>query len=604
MKRKTDILSNPYVVSWIAALITFVVYLPSLDNDFVTWDDSMYIYANEHIRSFNLDLIKWAVLDLHAGNWHPVTWISHAFDYAVWGMNPAGHHLSNIVFHALNTFLVTLLAVRLIEIYKAKKDCRYKDTSTSDKSALLAGIVTGLLFGLHPIHVESAAWISERKDVLCAFFLLLAALEYIRYVSERESSLSSHGICDGIQSKYISVFLLFILAALSKPMAITFPVVLLILDWFPLQRLETAGGRRRGVLEKIPFFVVSIVLIGVAFFAQQTAHAVAIRKPIPVMAKVMNATKGVIEYLINLVWPLDLMPFYSHPYWEHPVLTSARYIMPALAAAVISACCMFLVKRQKMWLAVWAVYVVMLLPVLGLVQIGAQGMADRYMYLPSIGPFLVMGTSIGLIGERIAASDAKKTAGAALLAVLCIFIILLSNATQRQIRIWKDGVTLWNYELDMLRKKSDNNWFAYWIAYRGLGEDHLRKGNYKDALNDYSEVIILKPDDFPAYQRRGIAYARLGRLKEAIKDFTAALAINPNSPALYYDRGTAYAKLGSFLEAVNDLTTAISISTKPDANCYLNRGLALKKLGRARDSERDIAEAKRLKNASSERLPL
>ena len=387
-------------------------------------------------------------------------------------------------------------------------------------------------------------------------------------------------------------------------MAITFPVVLLILDWFPLQRLETAGGRRRGVLEKIPFFVVSIVLIGVAFFAQQTAHAVAIRKPIPVMAKVMNATKGVIEYLINLVWPLDLMPFYSHPYWEHPVLTSARYIMPALAAAVISACCMFLVKRQKMWLAVWAVYVVMLLPVLGLVQIGAQGMADRYMYLPSIGPFLVMGTSIGLIGERIAASDAKKTAGAALLAVLCIFIILLSNATQRQIRIWKDGVTLWNYELDMLRKKSDNNWFAYWIAYRGLGEDHLRKGNYKDALNDYSEVIILKPDDFPAYQRRGIAYARLGRLKEAIKDFTAALAINPNSPALYYDRGTAYAKLGSFLEAVNDLTTAISISTKPDANYYLNRGLALKKLGRARESERDIAEAKRLRNASSERLPL
>jgi tetratricopeptide (TPR) repeat protein len=231
-------------------------------------------------------------------------------------------------------------------------------------------------------------------------------------------------------------------------------------------------------------------------------------------------------------------------------------------------------------------------------------MADRYVYLPSVGPFLVMGAAVGLIGERITASDTKKTAGTALLIVLCIFIVLLSNATRRQIHIWKDGVTLWNYELDMLRKKSDNNWFAYWIAYRGLGEDHLRKENYKDALNDYSEVIMLKPDDGPAYQMRGIAYAKLGRLKEAIKDFTAALAITPNSPALYYDRGTAFAKLGSFLEAVNDLTMAISISTKPEANYYLNRGLALKKLGRAQDSERDIAEAKKLRNISPERIPL
>jgi hypothetical protein len=387
-------------------------------------------------------------------------------------------------------------------------------------------------------------------------------------------------------------------------MAVTFPVVLLILDWFPLQRLETATGRRRAVLEKIPLFVISMFLTGVSFFAQQTAHAVAIRKPIPLMAKIMNATKAAIEYLINLVWPLDLMPFYSHPYWQDPVLTHAQYIIPALIVIVVSVCCMFLAKQKKIWLAVWAIYVTMLLPVLGIIQIGAQGMADRYMYLPSVGPFFVMGVSAGLIGERITALDIKKTAGMALLTTLCIFIILLSNITRKQIQIWENGVTLWNYELDMLNKKADKNWFAYWIAYRGLGEDHIRKGNYKDALNDYSEVIILKPDDGPAYQMRGLAYAKLGRLKEAINDFTAALAINPDSPTLYYNRGTAFARLGSFLEAVNDLTMAISTSTKPDANYYLNRGLVLKKLGRAQDSERDIAEAKRLRDASSERIPL
>lgn len=604
MKLNIKIPSNPYAVSLISALVTFIVYLPSLMNDFVTWDDNLYIYDNEHIKSLSLDLVKWSLSDFHSGNWHPLTWVSHAFDYAVWGMNPSGHHLTSVLFHALNTFLVTLLAVRLIETYRTSKDHEDQGFSMSHTSVLLAGIVTGLLFGLHPLHVESVAWISERKDVLYSFFFLLALLEYIRYVSELEVSDPASGIYGGVRSKYFSVFFLFIFAVISKPMAVTFPAILLILDWFPLRRLQTAAGRRRAVLEKIPFFVTTMVLTGMAFIAQKTAHAVAERLPIPLFVRIMNAFKAIIDYLINMAWPVDLMPLYPHPYWENPVATSPQYTIPALIFVGITACCITLIKRQKMWLATWASYVFMLFPVLGIIQLGAQGMADRYTYLPSVGPFLIIGIVAGSVRERIVASDVSKTAWATGIAAFCIVIVLLSSATIKQIHVWKNGVTLWSHEIDTLKKKSSTNVFAFWTAYGGLGYAHMRKENYESAINDFSEVILLKPDDIGAYQQRGIAHARLGRIEDAIRDFSSAISINSDMPQLYYNRGTAFARQGSFEKTVQDMTKAISISKKPRAEYYLNRGLALKKLGRLKEGERDITEASKLRNAKSEEMKI
>jgi len=598
MKLNIRIPSNPYVVSLLSALVTFIVYLPALKNDFVTWDDNLYVYANEHIRFLNLDFIKWSLSNFQTGNWHPLTWISHALDYAVWGMNPAGHHLTSVLIHTLNTFLVTLLAVRLIEAYRANNDHGDHGFSISSyTSVLLAGLVTGLLFGLHPLHVESVAWISERKDVLYSFFFLLALLEYIQYVSELEVSDPVHGAYGGVRGRYLSVFLLFLLSIISKPMAITFPAILLILDWFPLNRLQTAIGRRRVVLEKISFFVTALVLTGTAFIAQKTAHAVAERLPIPLFAKIMNASKALIDYLMNMAWPVDLMPLYPHPYWENPVATSLQYSVPALTVVVISACCIILMKRQKMWLAVWTSYVLMLFPILGVIQLGAQGMADRYTYLPSVGPFLIIGIFTGSIRERIVAFEANKTLWATGIAAVSLIVVLLSSATIRQIHVWENGVTLWSHEIDMLNKKSSTNVFAFWTAYGGIGYADMRNKEFESAIRNFSEVILIRPDDAGAYEQRGIAYARLGRLEAAIKDFSNAISITPYVSQLYYNRGTAFAKQGCFRQAVQDLTKAISISNPPKAEYYLNRGLALKKIGRMKEGERDMIEVDNLKNA-------
>ncbi len=560
MKQNIKLSSNTYAVSLLSALVTFIVYLPSLNNDFVTWDDGQYVYNNEHIRFFNFHLITWSLRTFHAGNWHPLTWISHAFDYAVWGLNPVGHHLTNILLHALNTFLVTLLATRLIETYKSKKGPGDVGVSMSNTDTLLAGIVTGLLFGLHPIHVESVAWISERKDVLCASFFLLALLEYIRYVSEQETASSSRCVYSGVLSRYVLVFMLFFFAVLSKPMAVTFPAVLLVLDWFPFQRFQTAIERRQVIMEKIPFFFVSAVLSVVTLFAQKTGHAVVALEMIPFKARIMNAVKTLIGYLINMIWPVDLLPLYPHPYWEYPDLMSAQYMVPLLATVFISAGCIFIVKSQKIWLAVWTSYIVMLLPVLGIIQVGIQGMSNRYTYLPSIGLFLIVGIGAGLVSERIISSVARRMEMRLTLIILFIFIVVLANTAIRQIHIWKDGVTLWNYEIEELAKKPLQNW----------------------------QAIV--------YHQRGTAHARLGRYDEAIKDYNISISLNPNEPGYYYNRGTAFAKQGSFTEAIDDLTKAISLGTEPNPDYYLNRGIALKKLGRLEEGERDITKAAKLIN--------
>src|SRR4030042_6349989 len=291
-------------VAFLVALITFFVYLPALQNGFVNRDDQMYVYENQHIRYINIEFFKWMFTTFHASNWHPLTWFSHAIDYAIWGLNPLGHHLTSIIFHGLNTFLVVILIIRLMNYaqYKALSPILpngrqagpsieggelHTPSSPLERglSPVIAGAVTGLLFGLHPLHVESVAWVSERKDVLYAFFFLLSILSYLRYTSlhphphpsrERaiEESLPSpcgrgHG---GGGINYILCLLFFILSLMSKPMAVTLPVVLLILDFYPLGRLEFKSAfisQRKILIEKIPFLILSIASSVVTILAQK-----------------------------------------------------------------------------------------------------------------------------------------------------------------------------------------------------------------------------------------------------------------------------------------------------------------------------------------------
>jgi hypothetical protein len=237
------------IVSFLISLITILVYLPALQNDFVNWDDNEYLYENPYIQSFNLTSIKWMLTSFHAANWHPLTWLSHTIDYAIWGLNPMGHHLTSIIFHGLNTFLVVILIGNLINLAR---------NNNKQNTSLIVGAVTGVLFGLHPIHVESVVWASERKDVLCAFFFLLSILAYLRYTSalKRKAGL------------YVSCLVFFMLSLMSKPMAVTLPIVLLILDVYPLRRMKLRNitDSWRVIGEKVPFFVlsgISVVLTGI-----------------------------------------------------------------------------------------------------------------------------------------------------------------------------------------------------------------------------------------------------------------------------------------------------------------------------------------------------
>jgi hypothetical protein len=278
-------------VACIVLLATVLVYLPALNNGFVDWDDHQYVYKNPNIWFFNLRSLQWMFTAFHVGNWHPLTWLSHAVDYALWGLNPMGHHLTSVLLHGLNTFLVVLLITRLVCLAQAKAsgDNRY----SSSGSPLLAGAVTGLLFGLHPLHVESVAWVSERKDLLYALFYMLSVLSYMRYaviasggiVASDDNSYKhhvSHSERGGSNYRYYMLCLmLFMFSLMSKPMAVTLPAVLLLLDVYPLERFTMLTGRSgKGFLtvykvfiEKIPFLILSVVSSVIAVQAQEAGDA-------------------------------------------------------------------------------------------------------------------------------------------------------------------------------------------------------------------------------------------------------------------------------------------------------------------------------------------
>src|SRR5512139_1367135 len=244
------------------SIISFFIYLSALQNQFIHWDDDRYIFENPHIRSLGPAFFKWAFFDFYAGNWHPLTWISHALDYAVWGLSPMGHHLTNNILHAVNTFLVVLLTVRLLEVLKERREAEGAHTFLDDRGISIAGGVTGLLFGLHPLHVESVAWVSERKDLLCALFFLLSIMTYMSYVSDRNNR------------SYVLSLVFFILALMSKPMAVSLPIVLLILDWYPFERFGSLDTFRKVLIEKIPFIALSFASAVLTVLAQEKGGAI------------------------------------------------------------------------------------------------------------------------------------------------------------------------------------------------------------------------------------------------------------------------------------------------------------------------------------------
>ena len=635
MKRKFN-----YVPAGLVAFASFLAYLPALGNGFVgVWDDNAYIAGNPHIRSLDAAFFRWALFDFHASNWHPLTWLSHALDYAIWGLNPWGHHLTSNILHALNTFLVVLLVVRLLEagrklthnkispnpsrdhnspfpplILRGGADLPGRSAEAegggvipkrgtsappplekgdgggfSDTSVLIAAATTGLLFGLHPVHVESVAWVSERKDLLCALFYLLSIMAYTKYVcrggplwppkegqpqgvAPTKKDPGSPGIEYGqagmtkprqfLNRQYLLALGFFILALLSKPMAVSLPLVLLILDWYPFGRLRSFGDLLTAGVEKIPFVVLSLFSSIVTILAQRSGESIGSLQLIPLSVRIPVAAESLIAYLRKMLLPVDLVPLYPYP--QDVSLISFRYAAAIALVLGITLACLHLKKEQRFWLAAWGSYVVMLIPVLGIVKVGNLAMADRYTYLPSIGPFLIAGLCMAWIAGKVSALQRRRIlAGLACSAGALLIFVALSYGTFLQTGIWKNAFVLWDHAI----AKGFGSATAY--NNRGLSLDDM--GQRDKAREDFEKAIALDPQNYFAYNNLGVLCGKDRQYQKSIKYFLKAIAINPRHADSYCNLGLSYFYLNQYGSALENYTRAIELKKDFDM-AYLNRG--------------------------------
>ncbi len=554
-------------LAFAVALATFIVYLPALRNDFVgVWDDNIYIGENHHIRSLGAGFFRWAFFEFHASNWHPLTWLSHALDYALWGINPLGHHLTSIVLHAINTALVVLLVMKLIEAAQKRATPEGPASFLEERTALIASGVTGLLFGIHPVHVESVAWAAERKDLLCALFFLLSIIVYLDSARGQGSGHQGNAALKPKQGffnkQYLLVLGLFVLALLSKPMAVSLPVVLLILDWYPLGRIRSGKELWRAGVEKFPFLALSFASSIITIFAQQSGESIGYLQITPASTRLLVAAHALAAYLANMAIPLNLVPYYPYP--GDVSLFSFRYFLAVALVAGITAACVMLAKKQKLWLSAWAYFVATLIPVLGIVQVGNQSMADRYTYLPGLGPFLIAGLFAAWITNKTGGFSSRGTAATVVCAAgAFVAIVLLSFLTIKQTGIWKNGLVLWSHVLE----KGYESATAY--NNRGLSLDD--RGMREEARADFVRAAALDPRNYFAYNNLGVLFGEDGSYARSIEYFLKAISLNPRHADSYCNLGLSYFNMRQFGNALESYNQAIGLKRDFDA-AYLNRG--------------------------------
>jgi len=587
------------------ALATFIAYLPALRNEFVYWDDNLYIFENPHIRSLDAAFFRWAFLDFHVSNWHPLAWISHAIDYALWGLNPLGHHLTNIVLHATNTALVVLLAVKLLEISRESSKSNAPTSFLTDRGVLLAAGVTGILFGIHPLHVESVAWVAERKDLLCALFFLLSIIIYTGDVGAGGSgAIQRHAQPRFLDRRYLTTLGFFILALMSKPMAVTLPVVLLILDWYPFNRIRSFNTLWIASVSKLPFIALAVASSLITIAAQGAGGAILSVEEIPLSIRMPVAAKSLLAYLGKTLLPLDLMPLYPYP--KGVSLLSFEYISTLILVAGITTACVIFARKQKFWLSAWGYYVVTLIPILGFIQVGGQSMADRYTYLPSLGPFLAVGLCVAWISQRGIVKRRDVSIRMACGMAASFVLVLLLYLTLQQIHIWRDSITLWSY---VIEKGPEKVSLAYsqrgivfgkkgatdraiadletaialnpynYDALMNLGVAFMKTSRFDKAIENVEKAIGVKPDSHEAYVYRGILYEEMDQLDKAIADYTKAITLDPTYFETYNNRGTVFGKLGQLDRAIADYTEAIRRNPR-HVDAHSNRGVAYTLIGR------------------------
>ncbi len=533
-------------------LLTLALFAPALRNDLLLWDDAGYIWQNPHIARLDLHTVSWAFGEYWCNYWAPLTWLSLALDRAIWGLDPVGYHLTNVVLHALNAGMFLLLSLQLVRAHLAPGDSAGRD-DRRERFALVGSVLAALVFALHPLRVESVAWATERKDVLALFFGLPAVMAYVRYArsaaqrAERQPRFARAVLGFAASPRYGVALLLFCLSLLSKQLLVTLPAILLILDWFPLRRLREAGAARV-LAEKVPFLIASVLATLISVDAQRP-QAMPLAQS-GVASRVLNAVRSVASYLRLTAWPADASPFYLHP--GNIATIGPAYLASAAVLVAITACCVARVRRRPILLAAWLSYLLALVPVLGFTQVGPQAMATRFTYFASLPLALLLGVAVATAAlERPGRWPSILVASAT-----ALWLVAIASMTVRHLAFWKDDVTLWTRVIDLAPRASGR-------AYLQRSDGWMRRGEPARALADANEALaIARAKGYQAlhelYVTRAAIFASMGLGREAVADYTSALesAAGPARVAILMDRGAAYRSLGEEALAAADLEAA------------------------------------------------
>lgn len=523
-------------VGFLLALLTVVIFRPVLQCAFVNYDDPTYLTANPHVQGgLTWSAVAWAFRTGYAGNWHPLTWLSLMLDAQWFGATAAGSHAVNLFFHAANTVLLFVALRRL--------------TGTLWRSAVVAA-----LFAVHPLHVESVAWVAERKDVLSAFFGFLTLIFYARYVRQLKVENTPNKI------SYSLALICFALGLMSKPMLVTLPFVLLLLDFWPLQRMSCASFPLSLVLEKVPFFLLSLVSCVVTCIVQARGGTVQSFADFPVSERLENAAISYARYLGKLFWPVDLAVYYPHPgHWPSWQVAGAVVLVLGLCLGAL-----WLGRRIPFVVTGWFWFFGMLIPVIGLIQAGDQSMADRYTYLPLVGPFIILVWGVAALFTRWRLPKLAAGVAAGLTIALC------AARTTDQLRYWKDGETLFRHAIAVTRPS--------YLAQNNLGDALLQKGQAVEAMTHFQTALILEPRCLLAEKNLANALVKLGRTDEAISHYQRALEIQPDYAEAHNNLANLLLQAGQVDEAVAHYQAALA--TEPDdAEIHHNLAGALLKQG-------------------------
>lgn len=529
------------IAAGIVALVV-AVYAGVGGHAYLNLDDDVYVTRNPWVRNgLTWESARWAFTTVHEAYWIPLTWLSLMLDCSLFGMHAGAHLLENVTLHALDSVLLFVLLSTL--------------TGATWRSAWVAA-----LFALHPAHVESVAWVSQRKDVLSALFWMLTTLAYVRYA--RRPSVW----------RYLPVALAFGLGLLTKPMLVTLPVTLLLLDWWPLARRDR--GVAALVLEKIPLLLLSAAASAVTLFTQGSAGAVPALASIDLGARIANALTNYALYLGTIVWPWPLAVFYP--------LAPPDLVFAAAAAVmllVVSVTTLVTARRAPYLVVGWLWFLVTLLPVIGLVQVGGQQIADRYTYLPSIGIFVMIAWGVvDLLAARRGAVPRLAAAGGATVAAAALL-------SWQQVSYWRDSITLFTHAIAVTERN--------FLAHNNLGEALVAAGRADEAASHYIEAARIHPGYAPARNNVGLVLARQGRYAEAEREFRDALARSPRSALVESNLATTRARLGDYPDAVAHYERSLALDpTNPVTHGSLADTLAL--LGRLDDAIRHREEAVRL----------